>query len=246
MIPKYDVWFEHYSEYAMAVIKFMGKVEVMSSCFLNGGSRETDTVLIIQVGSNLIGIDPRTFAEERIRELSLPNDAVVFMTAAEVEQVLSEVKNSFNGFECSAIVTAGLSNQVIAGDVLEEWEKRHEISMERHRKLIGHPGTINTIGIVADPLSEAAKINILIAMTEAKSAAMHDLGYKETGTTSDAAAVIMPKKGHIQEFAGTGYGYGLSLAQAVRSAVRQSLIKRGDFPVGMPAEKIQELKERYL
>ena len=75
---------------------------------------------------------------------------------------------------------------------------------------------------------------------------VHDLGYKETGTTSDAIAIVCPKEGKLQTYAGTGFGFGLSLAKAVRSAVRKSLIKRHDFPIDMNDEDIEELRRRYL
>ena len=170
------------------------------------------------------------------------------MTAAEVYHVFTTERVDHNGYDCLALVTAGLSNQVIAGEEISNWEERKKLSVKRHNLIaeLYPPGTINIIGIVSEPMTDSAKVNSFIAMTEAKSAAMHDLGYKETGTTSDAIAIVCPKEGKLQNYAGTGFGFGLSLAKAVRSAVRKSLIKRHDFPTDMNDDDIEELRRRYL
>ncbi|MDR2698648.1 MAG: phosphatidylglycerophosphatase A, partial [Candidatus Methanoplasma sp.] len=114
------------------------------------------------------------------------------------------------------------------GELLENWEERYRISQERYRMLVG--GTINVIGISPVPLTDAAKANILMTMTEAKSAAMGILGYKETGTTSDAIAIVSPAGENRERNAGTGVPLGISMARSVKAAVISNLVKRGDFP----------------
>ena len=158
--------------------------------------------------------------------------------------MISDVTTKYDGYQARAIATAGLSNQVVAGDILENYEERHRISMERRNRLM-HAGTINIIGISEIPLTDAAKVNSIIAMTEAKTAAMNDLGFKETGTTSDAIAIVCSKEGERVNYAGTGFGVGIALARSVRDAVRRCLIKRGDFPYDMSDEESKELKRRY-
>jgi adenosylcobinamide hydrolase len=66
---------------------------------------------------------------------------------------------------------------------------------------------------------------------EAKTAALASLGYKETGTTSDAVAIVSPI-GDVREiYAGTGIPLGISMARSVKAGVRESLEKRGDYPL---------------
>ena len=237
---------EYVDGMSVAVIELGERMDILSSCFLNGGLTDTETIVIIQVDPEYSG-DPVKDAKKVLKALNLPSDTVCFMTAAEVYHVFTKERVNHKGFDCLALVTAGLSNQVVAGEEMDDWEERKKLSKVRH-KLIADlypPGTINIIGVVSEPMTDPAKVNSFIAMTEAKSAAMHDLGYKETGTTSDAIAIVCPKEGKLQSYAGTGFGFGLSLAKAVRSAVRKSLIKRHDFPIDMNDEEIEELRRRY-
>ena len=238
---------EYVDGWSVAVIEFNERMDVLSSCFLNGGFAETSTIVIIQVDPEYFH-DPIADAKKVLETLKLPSDTVCFMTAAEVYQVFTKERVNHNGYDCLALVTAGLSNQVVAGEEILDWDQRKILSNERHKRvaeLYPPAGTINIVGVVSEPMTDSAKVNAFIPITEAKSAAMHDLGYEETGTTSDAIAIVCPKKGNIQNYAGTGFGFGLSLAKAVRSAVRKSLIKRLDFPVDMSEAEIAELRRKY-
>ncbi|MBR2394358.1 MAG: adenosylcobinamide amidohydrolase, partial [Candidatus Methanomethylophilaceae archaeon] len=142
-----------------------------------------------------------------------------------------------------AVVTAGLSNQVIAGDELLDWETRHALSLKRSEALY-HPGTINVMAVFQEELDLPAKVNAVIAATEAKTAAMNILGYKETGTTSDAVAIVSPK-GNSCFFAGTGSSHGIAAARAVRSGVCKALIKRDDFPVDMDDSTKANIRKEF-
>ena len=146
MMPKADVRIEYVNDYPVAVIVFDERVEILSSCVSNGGLRETDTIIIMQVDSTYNHDDPQVDIDHVIEQLDLPRDTVSFMTAAEVDRVISDVTTPYDGYQARAIATAGLSNQVVAGDILENYEERHRISMERRNRLM-HAGTINIIGI---------------------------------------------------------------------------------------------------
>lgn len=211
--------------YYVAVMRFGERMEVLSSAIFNGGDNVTDTVFIMQVPKNFMHDDPPSYAEEACIALGLPEDSVGLMTAAEVKHVFSHGTEEFGGIEVFAAVTAGLSNQVIAGDVLEDWERRSELSRRRSNALAG---TINTVGVSPVPLTQAAKVNIMIAMTEAKTAAMASFGYKETGTTSDSIVVVSPVGEPREPYSGTGTPLGIAMARAVKSGVMDSLRKRGD------------------
>ena len=211
--------------YHVAVMRFGERMEVLSSAILNGGDTVTDTVFIMQVPKNFMHDNPPVHAEEACRALGLPEDSVGLMTAAEVKHVFSHKTEKFDNVEAFAAVTAGLSNQVIAGYVLEDWERRSELSRRRSNALTG---TINIVGVSPVPLTQAAKVNIMIAMTEAKTAAMASFGYKETGTTSDSIVVVSPGGEAREPYSGTGTPLGIAMARAVKHCVRESLRKRGD------------------
>ncbi len=244
MIPNAHVTIEYVDDYPVAVITFDERVDVLSSCVSNGGLWETDTIMIMQVEPMYDHDDPQVDIDHIIDVLRLPKDTVSFMTAAEVDRVISDITTSYGGHEARAIATAGLSNQVVAGDVIDDFTERFRISSERRDRLM-HAGTINIVGISDVLFTDAAKVNSVIAMTEAKTAALHDIGFKETGTTSDAIAIVCPKDGDITNYAGTGSDIGIALARSVRDAVRRCLIKRGDFPYDMDEDDCNDLMERY-
>lgn len=213
---------------ATAVVYLTEKMEVLSNAVKNAGHTETDTIFITQVPHKYVTNDPIVDIDKVMERYDLPSDSVGFMTAAEVKYVFSTNETDHDGVTTFAAVTAGLSNHVVAGELIEDWEERYRISQERYRMLVG--GTINIIGISPFPLTLPAKINLMIPMTEAKSAAMAILGYRETGTTSDALAVVSPIGENREDYAGTGMPLGISMARSVKAAVISNLVKRGDLP----------------
>ncbi len=100
-------------------------------------------------------------------------------------------------------------------------------------------GTINIAVVTESPLTYEGKVNLFIPLVEAKSAAMADRGYRETGTTSDSMAVISPKGEGRELYTGTGSPIGIAAAKAVREAVGYSLEVRGEHPV--PADPLKLL-----
>ena len=215
-------------EMATAVIRLSERMEVLSSAVLNGGHNVTDTLFIMQVSHGYNSSDHMGDILHVRKKYDLPEDSVGFMTAAEVKYLFSVSENEHEGVTVFAAATAGLSNHVVAGELLDNWEERFRISQERYKILIG--GTINIIGVSPFPLTDAAKINLMIPLTEAKSAAMASLGYKETGTTSDAMAIVSPIGEPRVNYSGTGTPLGIAMARAVKDAVVSNLTKRGDFP----------------
>ena len=215
-----------YEGYDVAILRFKEKMEVLSSAVYNGGNIITDSLFIMEVPKNYSSDDPRQHAEQVCEGIGLSSNSVGFMTAAEVRYVFSTRTTEFSGAEAFAAVTAGLSNQVIAGEILRDWDRRSKLSRERNRIL--HAGTINIIGVSYLPMTQAAKVNILIAMTEAKTAALNSLGYRDTGTTSDAVAIASPIGNNREEYAGTGTPLGIAMARSVRDCVKAALIRRGD------------------
>jgi alpha-ribazole phosphatase CobZ len=227
-----DVKVVRYKKTPVAVIKLKERMEISASPgVLNIGNVISDTLMIMEVPKRYDRNDPLDHMEEVRKGLGLPDNTVGFMTAAEVEYVTTLKETDFEGMRTSAVVTAGIGNRVIAGDIIYDMEERLVRSEEKERIIRSRkPGTINIIAISPAALTEPAKLNAFIMITEAKTAAMRDLGHEETGTTSDAVAIVSPIKGKKEQYCGTGTSLGISMARSVRDAVRDSLIKRGDFP----------------
>ena len=219
----------------VAVVRLSEPMESFGNAVLRGGSSTVGAFFIMQVPRDYDCPDPAAHAVRVRDSLGLPEDSMGMMTAAEVDHVFNIQESEYGGASATAAATAGLSNHVVAGDVLEHWDERHAVSLRRAAALAG---TINTVVMVSEPLSDAGRANILIPMVEAKSAAMAGLGYRETGTTSDAVAVLSPMRGGGRDYAGTGSDIGIAAARAVRSAVGEALRRRGEHPVPEPSERV--------
>ena len=158
------------------------------------------------------------------------------MTAAEVDYVFNLKECSVEGYEAAAFATAGLSNHVIAGEDLVDYEENSRISARRAEEM--RAGTIN-IGIVASvPMTIEGKINLFIPLVEAKGVAMSEHGFAETGTTSDAMAVFSPAGEDRVSWTGTGSWIGIAAARAVSAAVGCALDIRNEHPNLLPPRRI--------
>lgn len=226
---------------ATAVIRFTEKMEVLSSAPYHGGHAVTDTVFVMQVPHDFDCPDYLSVLKAKAEEYSLPDDAVGFMTSAEIKYVFSESEDTVGGITTFVAATAGVTNCVCAGDELTEWERKSARSAEIYRKLIG--GTINIIAVSPVPLTDAAKVNLMIPVVEGKTLAMSDRGYVETGTTSDAMAIVSPVGDAREEFAGTGTDIGRAVAKGVRRSVFECLRKRGESPERMTS---MDMFRKYL
>ena len=211
---------------ATAIIRFTEKMEILSSAPYNGGNALTDTVFIMQVPHSFSCPDYTKVLKDKVAQYSLPEDSVGFMTAAEVKYVFSQSEQGADGEKVFVAATAGVTNAVRAGEKLTDWERKSARSMEIYKRLIA--GTINIVAVLPFPVTEAGKVNAFIPLVEAKTLAMRDRGYTETGTTSDAMAIVSPVGDDRVPFVCTGTPAGMALARGVRESVAECLRKRGE------------------
>ena len=220
----------------VGIVRFSERMESLSCAVLNGGSSEVSAAFIMQVPKDYCCDDPVKDAA-RVRDaLGLPEDTLGMMTAAEVDYVFNLKECSYGGIEAVAFATAGLSNHVAAGMVLEDYEENAVVSQRRAREM--KAGTINICLVSPLPLTEEGKVNLFIPIVEAKSVSMAEHGFIETGTTSDAMAVISPKGENRVAWTGTGSDIGIASARAVSASVGYALDIRNEHPSPMTPEKI--------
>jgi adenosylcobinamide hydrolase len=81
------------------------------------------------------------------------------------------------------------------------------------------PGTINIVAVLPERLSDAALVNAVVTLTEAKTQALFDAGLDATGTATDAVCILCPTTGPIAAFGGPRSPVGSRLARAVYAAV---------------------------
>ncbi|GAA3821997.1 adenosylcobinamide amidohydrolase [Sphaerisporangium flaviroseum] len=81
------------------------------------------------------------------------------------------------------------------------------------------PGTINIIVVVPVAMSDAALVNTVMTVTEAKTQALAEAGYECTGTASDAVCVAVRSEGPAELFGGPRSSWGARIARAVHRSV---------------------------
>ncbi|MEM3928534.1 MAG: adenosylcobinamide amidohydrolase [Archaeoglobaceae archaeon] len=85
--------------------------------------------------------------------------------------------------------------------------------------------TINAILVAESKLSRSALLNAIITATEAKSSALFKLGYRFTGTNTDAVVVLSTMKGSYETFSGPASRLGKRIWETVFKATIESLKK---------------------
>jgi adenosylcobinamide hydrolase len=188
---------------------------IMSSSLLGGGFQRKRHLVNMQVPLDY-GCDHAMLdVEHRVRKLDLPvADTAAMMTAAYVHHV---VESSAEGeqFQLRCYVTAGVSNAARAG-------------VKRQTFPGYQAGTINIIVVVDGRMAETALVNAVITITEAKTAALQELGIRDeegrlaTGTTTDAVIVAATQNERytgVHHFAGVATELGNAMAVAVYESV---------------------------
>lgn len=212
----YKLEISDYNDRPVAIVRLPFKHKSLSSAIMGGGVSETDTVFIMEVPVGYDGACPEEDLENVRRHFGLPEDSIGLMTAADIRRVITTESCCEGGSEAAAIVTAGTTNAVTAGERLPQSVID---TLPTHKA-----GTINIIAVLSEPLQDCGLVNAAATIAEAKTAGMNDGGVCGTGTTSDALAILCPK-GDTGKYAGTASETGMAVAKAVRSAVAQSTRK---------------------
>jgi len=209
-------------------VGFSTEHPVLSSAVFNGGTCAASNILILKVAKNFEGTKqivqaPENTLAEYCKQLRLSGTTVGMMTSASMDS-FRQVSRLAQGVEISAMVTAGISNACCAGDQAD-W---------RTFQVDDNPtGTINIIIITNAMLSDAAMVESVMIVTEAKTVAMRQLGVKSTvsgviatGTGTDAIAVVNGFGPETIHYCGKHVLFGEMLASAVIEAITGSLSDR--------------------
>ena len=177
---------------------------MISSGVLGGGIGPREWVLNAQVAAGYARTDPARHLTELAGRFGLTGPGIGMLTAA---QVTGLVTRSDEGAE--AAVTAGLR--------VPTWAAAPAGPADQDLS----PGTINIIVSVPVPLTDAALVNAVITVTEAKTQAVLDAGFAATGTATDAVCVAArdPAGKAAEDFAGPRSAWGARIARSVYAAV---------------------------
>lgn len=190
-------------------VRFAAEQAVLSWSLTRPGFVRADTIAWLEVSeADLpIGVDPAALLRERLTTAGY-GDAVQMMTSRDVIKHHQAVRQSgeATGF---CLATVGLANAGRVGA-----DTPHS----------GQAGTINLVAHIDQPLDEAGLIEALSIATEARTAAVIDLGWTRdglvvTGTGTDCIAVACPVADQRETYAGLHTDAGRAIGGAVYDAV---------------------------
>ncbi len=206
-------------------VQFDTPYQVLSSAVLNGGFVKASHILNLRVEKINSLLDaafksPDVELGGYCETLNWKGVCVGMMTAACMDS-FRMVKTAQQGVDVIVLVTAGLSNARRAGDHAE------------HRDItaaVTHIGTINIICLTSAGMTPAAMIEAVMTVTEAKAAALQNLGIQSkvsdrpaTGTGTDAIAVAADPQADKIPYCGKHVLFGELLANLVIDAVTSSI-----------------------
>ncbi|MBP1965299.1 adenosylcobinamide amidohydrolase [Paenibacillus aceris] len=215
-------------------IRSDGPLRTLNSSPWGGGFGIHKALMNRQVDKHYNEADPLVEMDAFIvREGLNPRETAGMLTAAKVKDVgystltwlgdtvrdlscNSAVQSEENGpdrLHVCAWVTVGLGNKARAGAELPAASL--------------YPGTINTIIVINGQLTDAAMVNAVITATEAKTAALQELGVEvdgepATGTTTDAVLIAATCRGPVYSYAGTATALGYMIGRTVYEAIMAS------------------------
>jgi adenosylcobinamide hydrolase len=192
----------------------------VSSSPLGGGIGLRSWVLNVQVPLSYDRRDVEDHLGEVADRLDLRGPGVGFLTAASVGRWTTAAEAAPPG--------PGVRLDATVGIALPTWAAADDADGGTEAPLVG---TINLVGRVGRRMSDAALVNAVATLTEAKVQALLAAGVDGTGTASDAVCVLCPADGAADPFGGPRSALGAPLARATFVAVRAGVDRfREDWP----------------
>ncbi|MGB3708964.1 adenosylcobinamide amidohydrolase [Gordonia sp. (in: high G+C Gram-positive bacteria)] len=203
----------------------------ISSAMLGGGIGTIGWVINAQVPGDYSRTDPVEHLGELADQHGMRGRGVGMLTAA-------PVANSFqatdSGVSASATVGLRVPTWAAAAAEVPDPELAPMVLPDETAKAPYRPGTINITVQVPVALTDAALVNAVITVTEAKTQALLEAGYPATGTASDAVVIVVPEVGEPEVFAGPRSQWGSAVARAVHAVV---LAGAHDYTGSLPTSK---------
>jgi adenosylcobinamide amidohydrolase len=195
---------------------------VWSWAVVGGGPFQAKGVIWHQVSDRDLGkgVDPRQLLIERIDSTYGPGTAAVsigFLTGVPLKE-RRDVYLEMSGIAVRCTATVGLNNALRVGDL--------------PNALAGHAGTINVLLQTSIPLSDAAALEALSLVSEARTVAVLEGGLKSiegariaSGTGTDCIAVAYPIHSGVPraEYAGKHTILGHLIGSSCHTAIAEGV-----------------------
>jgi adenosylcobinamide hydrolase len=185
------------------------ELAVVSSAFSGGGLARARTIVNLHVPKNFPCADAETTVAAFVRRHGLRTPCVGMLTSAWTEKAETATETA-GDLRALVVATVGLSNASAAGLT---------------GRALAAPGTINTVVVVDAHPEPAAMVNLVMTVTEVKTAVLLDAGVKAvdghpaTGTSTDAVVVAATGDGRHCRFGGPISELGWVVARAARQAL---------------------------
>lgn len=220
------------------LLEFPAEADSISSAVYGGGAGRLKRAVNQYVSRDYECSNPVQDLENKLQEWGYPLEGCAgLMTAVPLEHAaVAEEDTGSAGIFCC--VTAAAGNAARAGS------QRSVLAAYR-------PGTINIMIGIDGWLSQSAMVNAVMTATEAKAAALADLGITDsengliaTGTTTDAIVLaVSGSRRYAAEhvYAGTATDLGGAIGELVYSTVTESLrsVKAAKSVSSAQAEALQ-------
>lgn len=187
------------------VARFAEPWMALSWAVVNGGYQRVSSIVWLYLKLHEIAEvpDPVAWMRAEMHREQLAG-AVGFMTSRRALEWV-EADAAEGDARAWAVGTVGLSNAMRVGEPLRP---------------LGSWGTINLLVASSVPLTPEAALEALALVSEAKTAALRDLG-PHTGTGTDYLAVAWPRTGEPQPYCGKHTAQGAAIGRAAYAAVHR-------------------------
>ncbi|WP_426452399.1 adenosylcobinamide amidohydrolase [Paenibacillus sp. S-38] len=201
---------------SVMMIESEAPMRALNSSMWGEGFTASRRLINRQVSKHYLAEDPLKEMQAYFEGQGTPwEGSAALLTAAELkDRGYRYVELGLGGGVC-AWVTAGLGNKIRGGKDCEDAAL--------------YPGTINTIVVVDGDMTDAAFVNAVITVTEAKTAALQDLdvrledcGLTATGTSTDAVIIASLQRGERHRYAGISTRLGYAISRTVYEATVES------------------------
>ena len=177
----------------------------ITSSLLGGGMGLREWILNAEVDRTYARVDVEDHLREIARGAGVYGTGVGMLTAVRVDDRAPAIDHGVHAF-----ATVGVT--------LPAWA-----SAPARQPGPTTVGTINVVAFLPVRLSDAALVNAVMTVTEAKTQALFEAGVPGTGTASDAVCVLCPANTGAETFGGPRSLWGARVARAVHGAVSASL-----------------------
>jgi adenosylcobinamide amidohydrolase len=194
---------ERNSRVPMLVWRLPAAIPAISSAALGGGMRAPAWVINATVPMSYDRDDPDVHLRELADSLGLLGDGVGLLTGVDVAEVVAVEEDGV-----SVWATVGLGNVVQA-------------AAAGNAGVGPAVGTINVVAHIPARLSDAALVNAVATVAEAKTQALRELGLDATGTSTDAVCLLTADgpSGLDERYGGPRSRWGRPLAWAAYQAI---------------------------